>query len=392
MARTPDRVGQRHLSDAANDGPIALPRCVVQVVLGLSPGGTERLVIELTKRLRRVMKVVVCCLDEPGVWASELTERDVPVLALGRRPGFRPGLGREIARLAEAHGASTLHCHHYSPFVYGRMATLFTTRLRLVFTEHGRLSDDPPSLKRRLVNPILGRQPGEIFAVSADLRRHMIAEGFPENRVGVIYNGIDPGAMPSEIERLMAREMLQITGEDVVVGSVARLDPVKNLGALIDAFALVRARVRTGTLVLMGDGPERVTLERKIRENHLEDCVRLVGHRSDVRQLLPALDIYANSSIHEGVSLTILEAMAASIPVVATRVGGTPEVVVEDETGILVPARSAEALARAIESLSTAPERRWAMGASGRRRVERHFALDRMVSAYLEAYGHQALN
>src|SRR5262245_6119559 len=152
----------------------------MHVVLSLSPGGTERLVIEIVRRLiPRSIGSLVCCLDDAGEWATELYQVGVPVVALNRAPGFRPGVARSIAKLARVHQVDVLHCHHYSPFVYGQMATLLQPRLRVVFTEHGRLSDAPPSRKRQIVNPVLGRLPHAIYAVSADLRQHMIAEGFP---------------------------------------------------------------------------------------------------------------------------------------------------------------------------------------------------------------------
>ena len=143
---------------------------VVQLVLSLMPGGTERLAIDIVTRLSDRFRMVVCCLDEPGDWASEVTSRGVPVVALNRRPGFHPSLGAQVARLAADHGAEIIHCHHYSPFVYGRIASIVNRRLRLVFTEHGRLSDAPPTMKRRIANAVVGRLPAAMFAVSANLK------------------------------------------------------------------------------------------------------------------------------------------------------------------------------------------------------------------------------
>ena len=183
---------------------IPAPR-VLQVVLNLQPGGTERLVGEIVKRLSPAVSSAVCCLDEAGAWATEVTERGVPVWPLRRAPGFRPGVGLRIARLAEDWGATVLHCHHYSSLVYGRIAALWNPRLRIVFTEHGRLSDAPPSRKRRLVNPVLTRFPGQLYAVSADLRAHLLAEGFPSHRTEVIYNGVDTGAVSTPADRMRAR-------------------------------------------------------------------------------------------------------------------------------------------------------------------------------------------
>ena len=363
----------------------------MQLVLSLSPGGTERLVIEICRRLRSSVDSTVCCLDNAGEWAPQLTSAGVPVFALERRPGFRPSLAIRVARLIERHEIDVVHCHHYSPFVYGALATVLTgltglkRRVRLVFTEHGRLSNAPPSAKRRWVNPLLAMVPGQVCAVSADLKRHMVAEGFPPGRIQVLYNGIDPGELPGEDERLGARASLGIPRDAYVVGAAGRLDPVKNLPALVDAHAAVAQHRPGARLVIIGSGPMQAELESQARARGIADAVHFTGYRADVRALMGACDVYVNCSTYEGVSLTILEAMAAGLPVVATRAGGNPEVVVDGETGVLVPIGS-PALTEELIALASNPLRRRALGGAGRQRVVRHFSIDRMVEEYSHAY------
>ena len=147
---------------------------VMQLVLSLSPGGTERLVIEIVRGLAARVDSIVCCLDEPGAWADELAAMHVPVIPLQREPGFHPSLAARLARVMKAHAIEIVHCHHYSPYVYGLLASMLRPGVQLVFTEHGKLSDHGPSRKRRLVNPILSRWPARVCAVSADLKQHMI--------------------------------------------------------------------------------------------------------------------------------------------------------------------------------------------------------------------------
>jgi glycosyltransferase involved in cell wall biosynthesis len=233
---------------------------------------------------------------------------------------------------------------------------------------------------------VLGRLTGPVFAVSAALRTHMLAEGFPAAGVRVIHNGIDPGDPPSERERRAARQLLGVSDRAFLVGTAARLDPVKDLSTLVAAVAQARSRVTSIELIVIGDGDERAALESAVCERQLQEVVRVLGYRADVRRLLPALDLYVNSSISEGISLTILEAMAAGLPVVATSVGGTPEVVVHDVTGVLVQPRMPAAMAAAMTELAQAPERRRALAAAGRARVEACFTIDRMVAAYAHEY------
>src|SRR5919198_6743021 len=237
------------------------PARILQVVLSLDTGGTERLVVDICTRLQRRFAMSVCCLDTPGTLASDLTDKGIEVVAFHRPAGFRPSLGYRIAKVAERIGANIIHCHQYSPFVYGSIAALLRPGLKLVFTEHGRLCDRPPSFKRRVVNPVLARLPGSLHSVSRALRDSMVAEGFPRERIAVIHNGIDPGPLPTPADRRSARRKLWIPGDAFVIGTVARLDPVKNLTSLIEAFATVRASQRDAVLVVVGDGEEREMLE-----------------------------------------------------------------------------------------------------------------------------------
>jgi glycosyltransferase involved in cell wall biosynthesis len=357
---------------------------VLQVVLSLNPGGTERLVVELVRRLRPELSMAVCCLDEEGAWGEGLRHEDINVVALRRRHGFRPHLGRAIARAAAQHGARVVHCHHYSPFVYASIARLWSPHLKIVFTEHGRLNDAGPSSKRRTANRVLAHAPQTVVTVSSELKQHLVAEGFPTSKVSVIYNGIDVGPLPDSSARARMRSQLGIEDGTIVVGTIARLDPVKDLETLVHAVGRLAAR-RPMVLLVIGDGPERSRIEAAALRAGVASSVRFLGHRDDARELLAACDVYANSSVSEGISLTILEAMAAGLPVVATRVGGTPEIV-DVSCGRLVLSRDPASLAATLEQLADDRALRCALGRAARARVEERFTLDRMISEYRDAY------
>ena len=359
---------------------------MLQVVLSLNPGGTERLVVEIVRRLGSELPMAVCCLDEEGAWGEELKADGISVKALRRGAGFRPMIGRAIAQFAVAHDIDVLHCHHYSPFVYGCLARAWRRNLRVIFTEHGRLSDAAPSRKRRAANMGLSRAPHQVVAVSADLRRHLVAEGFPEHQVDVVYNGIPVGPAPDATSRSCARRVFAVSDQTIVVGTIARLDPVKDLDTLVRAVASLSHRLPI-MLAVIGDGAERHALEELSARTPA--TVRFLGHRDDARQLLAGCDAYANSSIHEGISLTILEAMAARLPIVATRVGGTPEII-DASCGRLVPPRDPGAMAGALSALASDSGLRDDLGRAARRQVEERFTIERMVDEYRGAYDRAA--
>jgi glycosyltransferase involved in cell wall biosynthesis len=181
------------------------------------------------------------------------------------------------------------------------------------------------------------------------------------------------------------RRELGIADDAVVVGTIARLDPVKDLHTLIRAVGRQGPQRGPMVLLVIGDGSERAQLEASAREVGHGSSVRFLGHREDARDLLAACDLYANSSISEGISLTILEAMAAGLPVVATRVGGTPEIV-DATCGRLVPSRDPDALASTLAALAADGALRRTLGGKARTRVEQRFTLDRMIREYRDAY------
>ena len=213
----------------------------------------------------------------------------------------------------------------------------------------------------------------------------MVSEGFPESRIEVVHNGIEIGPVPTREDRAAIRARLGVSPTILVIGTVARLDPVKDLTSLIDALALPPLVQRQTVLVVVGDGPERGRLEGLVSERGLAGRVHFLGHRDDARAWLAGFDVFANSSISEGISLTVLEAMAAGLPVVATSVGGTPEIITE-ACGRLVPARRPERLGMALGALGDDLRLRSALGAAARVRVEQHFAIERMAGRYLDMY------
>lgn len=328
----------------------------------------------------------VCCLGTSGAWAGQVEALGIPVAVLDRQPGFQPALGLKLAAFAAARQSTVLHCHHYSPFVYASLARIRKPPLRVLYTEHGRLDNGPPSRKRRLANRLLGQLPYGVYAVSDNLRGHMRDEGFAGRDVRVIRNGItlQPAPTPDDAEQL--RRECDLSGAGPVIGTVGRLDPVKGFDVLISAFAMLRERFPGVRLVIVGDGPDRDRLTRLVDAAGCRDAVKFLGYRSDARRIIGVMDVYVNSSLFEGISLTILEAMSAGKPVVATAVGGNAEVVRDGVTGLLVPASDAGALAAALEDVCANADKAAGFGERGRLDVEQQFTIERMVEAYALEY------
>lgn len=365
----------------------APPLTIGHVVLSLDVGGLERVVATLARAQHDAgARVTVYCLDHPGDLATPLPAAGIPVHAVRRRgrSGLDAGAVLRLSRMLRAEGVSVVHCHNHGALLYGAMAARLAKLSRVVYTVHGAKTSGRRATAR-LQKLGLVR---EVVFVSGDARRVAREAGMlSERHVHTIVNGVDPSAFAVTGEaRQSIRRALGIGEAASVCGIVARLTPAKDHRTLFEALNRVRAARPDVHCIVVGDGELRADLETRARELGLETTVHFAGARGNVRDYLSAMDVFALSSVTEGLAMTLLEAMAAGLPVVATRVGGNPEVVVDGETGLLVPPRDPDALAAAIRSLFDDSKLAARMGESGRTRVRERFSLDAMVRAYAAVY------
>lgn len=235
------------------------------------------------------------------------------------------------------------------------------------------------------------RQVDCFICASEAIRRMLVADGVPEVRTVTVHEGIDISRVESAPPARLHEELFLPHGAPVV-GNVAALVPHKGQRHLIEAAALVVRQVPDARFVIAGEGELRPSLERQIREHRLEKHVLLAGFRPDVLSLHKAFDIFVMSSISEGLGTSLLDAMAAAKPIVATDTGGIPEVVVHDATGLLVPPRDHGAMADAIVRLLKDPALRRRMGHAGLTRARQRFSAERMLKQTLRVYQRVALH
>jgi glycosyltransferase involved in cell wall biosynthesis len=225
-----------------------------------------------------------------------------------------------------------------------------------------------------------------VVAVGEDT--HAVAVGIERvdpKKVVTILNGIDLNEYSPGGDRQAARAALGAPSSGFHVGCVARLAAVKDHATLLEAFALFRAKRDDAHLTLVGDGDERRSLEAQAARLGIANAVTFAGERHKVAPLLHAFDVFALSSISEGISLTLLEAAAIELPIVATRVGGNGEIVADGESGYLVPSRDPAAFAHALGTVASSADRA-ALGSAGRARVVRRFSVEQMARSYRELY------
>jgi len=307
----------------------------------------------------------------------------VPVFDLNRRKGNDVRIVWELHRLFRRERPDVVHTHGWGTLLEGMVAARLAGVPSVVHGEHGTLQVKPHQrwLQRRAWSSA-----NRVLSVSSRLADRMATEmKVSVERITTIRNGVDLSRFnPSD--RAAARTALDLPNDALVLGTVGRLVPVKDHATLLEAVALLKRDGLETTVVISGDGPLRESICARAEALGIQDQVRLMGHRTDVEVVMAALDIFVLSSASEGLSNTILEAMATGLPVVATRVGGADELVCDGETGILVAPGSPEKMATALVTLLTDEPRRRAMGIAGRHRVEAEFALRTMVGRYEALY------
>jgi glycosyltransferase involved in cell wall biosynthesis len=354
---------------------IAAPRRIAHVTLSLDVGGQEKLLLEFIRHAERSrFQPLVIVLGSRGPLAAAVEALDCPVIALNEAPGLRPSRMRRLAAVYRAHQVDLVHTHDDAPLVYGMPAAWWAKiPARLHTHHHGRLTK--VTRRQEMLIRWASRLTRRFVCVSHDSARYAEELGVRKDRIVTLHNGIDLERFPYHGPR-----------SDGPVVTVARLSPEKDIPTLLHAARLAADAVPDFRLEIAGDGPCREDLHRLAAELRLQEHVRFLGAVSDVPALLARARLFVLASQTEGVSLTILEAMARGLPVVATLVGGNPEVVLQENSGLLVPAGNASALMKAMLRIYRNSETAQGLGLAGRRRVEAHFDVRHMVARYEALY------
>jgi glycosyltransferase involved in cell wall biosynthesis len=383
-------IGQRVLNDQ-NVSRLVRPRAaqaVSNTILYLStssgPGGAERLVNKLAVGFTNESFRSVVCLFRPG-WVQQQCEADgIPTTVIPNKGAFDIVWLKRFITLIRKEQVRLIHAHEFDAIVHGTLAAVIA-RIPIVATIHGKNYYWEKSTRR--VAYRLASRCARVVAVSENLKRFVTERtGIPARRIRVIYNGIDsfPDIHPHEQARL--RNEIGLDNEDQIVGTVGSLYPIKGHRFLIEAIpAIIRACPRARFL-LVGRGDQEIPLKEQVKRLGIERYVYFLGLRQDINRLLSIMDVFVLPSLSEGLSVATLEAMASAKPVIATRVGGNPELVVEGETGMLVPSEDDQALVRSIVGLLSDTSLARRLGQRGRARVEQRFQLQMMLRKYQELY------
>ena len=364
---------------------------IVHGLLRLDVGGLERVVLDLVAAGRRAgHRVSVVCLERPGMMADQARALGAAVVCLNKPPGKCPETTRAAAAALETLQPDVVHSHQIGALWYlGRPAR--QAGVPVVHTEHGNHLAMATGWRARLKTWLFWRRAAraadQFCCVSDDIARSVtLFRVVPGKKVKVVSNGIRTEDFSDRSTRQAVRAELQIAADAPVVGTVGRLNEIKRQDRLLHAVARLAHQFPGVRLLLVGDGPERGRLERLAADLGVRERVCFAGYRPDPQRYLPAMDVFALTSRSEGFPVALLEAWAASLPVVSSAVGGVPGVVTHGADGLLFPAGDVAALTAALAALLADPRRCRRLGEAGQAVARSRYSLETMFDTYERGY------
>jgi sugar transferase (PEP-CTERM/EpsH1 system associated) len=366
---------------------------VGHVIHALTSGGMERGILNIVNYgdWSRFQHVIVCLTSADDI-IDEIRSPVCEVIQLRKASGNDWRLPVRLARALRQARLDVVHARGWPTLVETAVGAALARIRETVYSFHGRTVEDLHTVRRRrqwvqrLVTPRYRR----IVTLNPRMRQELAAEcGVPERAIEVIPNGVDTVRFCPLPNRNALREKFDLPDDRYVLGSVGRLDPVKNHLLLLRALRRCSELSRRPFVVLVGEGSERLAIEREIARLGLTGDVRLYGHRTDIGELLNCFDAYVQTSLYEGFSNTLLEAMSCGLPVLATNVGGTADIVSSGREGWLFESGDDEQLAALLERLISESGGA-VMGRRGRELVLDRYSILTMVSRYEHLYGQLA--
>ncbi len=369
------------------------PPLIAHVIYRLDIGGLENGLVNLINHIPEDRyRHVILCLKGYSDFRDRIYRKDVEIIDLKKREGNDFHLYYRLWQQFTVLKPDIVHTRNLATLEAVIPAILAGVRVR-IHSEHGREFDDIDgnNRKHRLLRRSLMPVVNHAIALSRDLESYMhLKVGVPKNKLTQIYNGVDTEKFHPSAEKNNA---LPFSKSGLIVfGTVGRMQPVKDQTNLVRAFIRlleIRPELRkTVRLILIGDGSLKNQAAALLEAAQCADIAWLPGARDDIAGIMRQMDIFVLPSLSEGISNTILEAMASGLPVIATQVGGNEELVMSDKTGMLVPPADPEAMVRCMLSYLDYRPLIIRHGKTARKSAVKHFSMDAMVRAYLQVYDH----
>lgn len=358
---------------------------ILHLIETSGPGGAEKMLISLVEHLNKEKYKSTICLLKDGWLNSKLKERGLETIIIPQNRSLDFMWLLQLIKVLKERDIHLMHAHEFAMNTYGSLTSLIT-KIPIVTTVHGK-NYYHEKWRRRWAYRFASRQ-SKMVVVSENIKKFLINNvGIKNGDLLTIYNGTNINLHQAKNElRDRIKMELRIDKDQPVIGTVGNLYPVKGHTYLLNAAAIVKRTFPTAIFLIAGRGQLLPQLQEEAKELSIKDNVRFLGFREDIPLLLQAMDIFVLPSISEGLPLAALEAMANEKPVIATDVGGIPEVVIDGTSGFLVPSKTPEVLAEKILLLLANRDLSLRLGKEGRVRVEKEFSLKKMIRKYEKLY------
>ena len=351
----------------------------MHLIHSLGAGGAENGIINLANHMNRDrFTVSICSFVKNGTREKHL-KKDVTLFTVDKKPGNDLTLPLRLAKLFKSFRPDIVHTHAWGTMFEGFLGARFARVPFLVHGEHG-------TIERRTINRYFQRiiwgYFDAVLSVTHNHKKKLSKSiGFPEQKITVLQNGVN-----TDLFHSMPGTRIFGMKDKYIIGTIGRLVPVKNQALLLKAFAEAKKNNDNLFLVIVGEGPLENSLKEQVHNLKITDDVLFTGRRFDIPQVLNSLDLFVLPSLSEGMSNTILEAMSCGLPVIATRVGGNPELINYRENGILVESDSLHQMADAILKTAREPDFRRRLSEQARSDIGATFSLRGMVDRYQTFY------
>jgi len=353
---------------------------VMFAIWALEPGGAEQMVISLASGLDRTRyNPIICCLNHKGRFASRLEQGDVKVIELNKGPAIDFLIIPKLIKVMRRYKIDIVHTHLWTADFWGRIAAKLAGIPIIISTAHN-VDIWKPKLFLWF-DRVLSKSTDKIIAVSKKVRLFYIEKaGIEKDKLITIYNGVASKKTGIEAgDRLKKRKELDLGSKDKIIAVIGRLVEQKGHIYFLEAMKKISSEIPKLKALIIGDGPLKNRLMDKARELGLEGKVIFTGIREDISEILPLIQFLVMPSLYEGLPIVALEAMAQGKPIIATEVGGIPEAVLHNKTGILVPPGNPSLLAESIIQLTESCELRKSFGKEAKKLVREQFDLKQML-------------
>jgi len=361
---------------------------IAHIVLSLEVGGLEKVVLTLaTEQQKQGHKAVIVCLDKIGTLGESLSAKGITILCLKRKQSrLDINTVSKLRKILKENKIDIIHTHNVEANIYGMLSSILLSNIKSIHTQHG-IPDNFSFIKQVYMN-ISGRMLGRFISVSDSAAQHAVKNHWVnKKKTEVIINGIDTDDfITGGSDKNTLRDKYNIPRNALILVTVSRIEAVKDHATMIEQFSIAASNKQYLHLIIVGDGSLKNNIEKLVDQKSLRSFVTLTGMQTGVKDYLQLADIFIMTSISEGISISLLEAMSTGLIPLVTPVGGNTQIVAEHESGYFIDITAPDSLKKTINTIETSDTLRQEISDNARKKVIENFSKDVMIEKYMQHY------